>query len=270
MTCALGWHITMRLSADRVIASTPDALRLASRILVAPGKGRELLAFCVADNHVHAVVGCSREKAGGFARVVEQSMQLGLPLAAPFERARLRPIEGTSHLARALAYVLRQGLHHGTEHDPGFDGCSILDMFGLRVLDPQLPHRVRRQLPRLTRQAAAPWFPRLNSIDVDGDKIALAAAAAVAATDLRSNTPMVAAARRAAAHLADPEDAATLLGLTAHCARRLRARPADPLLVGAIRAQLALQTWVAERREGTLGLALDAGVPPWYRAAELK
>jgi hypothetical protein len=249
---ALAWHITMRLAADRVIAATPSALRRAARSLIERARGRDLLAFCMADNHVHVVLGCSREEAGRFARTAEQSMQLGLGLGVPFERARLRPILGTSHLAHAVRYVLRQGLHHGAEHDPGFDGCSIVDMFGLRVLDPELPHRVQRYLPRLTRRAAAPWFPRLRSIDPEMDALAIAAAAAVAAADLRSNTPTVVAARRAAIEIVDLEDAAALLGLTPRAARRLRARPPNPLLVRAVRGQLALQTWAAERRASGL------------------
>ncbi|NUO53813.1 MAG: hypothetical protein HOV80_33630 [Polyangiaceae bacterium] len=188
-------------------------------------------------------------------------MQLALGLGVPFERARLRPISSAWHLARAVPYVLRQGLHHGTEHDPGFDGCSVVDMFGLRVLDPELPHRVQRYLPRMTRETAAPWFPRLKAIEPEVDAIATAAAAAVAVADLRSNEPLVVAARRAAVEVVGLEEAATLLGLTPRAARRLRAGPSDPLLVRAVRGQLALQTWAAERRARGLANAeseLDA------------
>jgi hypothetical protein len=193
-------------------------------------------------------------------------MQLVLRLAAPFERARFRPILGTSHLARAVPYVLRQRLHHGAAHDPGFDGCSIVDLFGLRVLDPELPRRVQRYLPRLTREAAAPWFPRLRCITPELETLAEAAAAAVATVDLQGNTPSVAAARRAAIQIAvasaDIDDAAALLGLTVPAARRLRARPSDPLLVRAVRGQLALHTWLAERRARGLRHAGGLDEPP--------
>ncbi len=136
---ALAWHITMRLAGDRVIAGTPAALRRVASALIARARGRDLLAFCVAGTHVHVVLGCSREQAGVFARTAEQSLQLGLGLEAPFERARLLEVVGA-------------------------------------------------------------------------------------------------------------EDAAVFLGLTQPAARRLGARPSDPLLVRAVRGQLALQTWAGRRR----------------------
>ena len=51
----MGWHITMRLADDRVIAHTTAELRLAARVLVEQGRDRGLLSFCVVDTHVHAV-----------------------------------------------------------------------------------------------------------------------------------------------------------------------------------------------------------------------
>src|SRR5262245_57495334 len=116
----MGWHLTMRLCDDRVIARTAAELRLASRVLFEHGRTRGLLSFRVVDTHVHALLVCSRDEAGMFARYAQGALRKRLRLV-PFEKARIRPILDQSHLRSTFLYVLRQARRHGSSLDPAHE-----------------------------------------------------------------------------------------------------------------------------------------------------
>jgi hypothetical protein len=239
----------MRLVDDRVIARTPAELRLASRILLEQGGASCLLSFCVVDTHVHAVPACSRAEAGCFARRAEGSLRKRLRLP-PFERARFRPIVEQSHLRAAVLYVLRQAHRHGSLLDPAHEGSSLPDLLGFRVLDTELPARLRAYLPRLRADDVAPGLvSKLMTLTPSLDLLAEAAAAAIGVASLAGRQPVVVAARRAAVHavgaVADPKRIAGLLQVEARVVRRLLREQPDARLVTAIGRQLRLQTHAA-------------------------
>jgi WD40 repeat protein/Tfp pilus assembly protein PilF len=182
----------MRLLDDRVIARTPAELRLASRILLEQGRARRLLAFCMVDTHVHAVLACSRAEAGCFARTAEGSLRKRLHLP-PFERARIRPVVEQSHLRAAVLYVLRQAHRHGSSLDPAHEGSSLPDLLGFRVLDSELPARLRAYLPRLRVEDIAPGLvQKLGALSPSLELLADAAAAAIGVASLMGRQPEVA------------------------------------------------------------------------------
>jgi hypothetical protein len=146
---AIGQHITMRLSDDRVIAPSIADRRAAARVLLRHGTRAGLLAFRVVDTHVHVLVRCDRAVAGSFAHATEVALRATLRLPIPFEPARIRPVLDQPHLYRAFGYVLRQEIRHGTSMDPVHDGSSLPELLGLRVVDDLVAQRVAASLPRL-------------------------------------------------------------------------------------------------------------------------
>ncbi len=242
------------------IASTPTAFRLAARVLLARGVGRELITFGVADTHAHAVLACSRAEAGVFARAVETTLRLLLHLPVPFEAARIRPIVDQRHLGHAARYSLRQEERHGTRLDALRDGTSLPDLLGLRVVEPGFAARFAARLPRQRPEDLLPLLGvELGQGPVDftalghplGHVLADAAAAALALPDLDGQDAERMAARRAAIHLAlaaglRPGRVADLLRSSVRAVQRLAASPPRLDLVRAIGLQLRLRAALAE------------------------
>jgi hypothetical protein len=244
----LAWHVTSRLYDDRVIAPTIPERRRLARAALRIGRDAGLLAFAIADTHLHAELACDRVAAGRFAWRVELSAQAQFRPGVPFERARIRPIADQRHLANAFWYVLRQQQRHGLDVDPHFEGSSLPDLLGLRSLDPGLAGRVRTLLPRVRRAELIELLGRADDLEVcpaDFAGLAAATAAAAALPDLTGRTGAVVAARTAAIHAVGPTLAspaiARLLGCSESAVRRLRGGPPPaPGLVRAIRRQLVL------------------------------
>jgi hypothetical protein len=246
----LGWHVTARLYDDRVITPSTFHRRRLARSLLRIGQESGLLAFAVADTHLHAIVVCDRETAGRFAWRIELSAQGLFRFGVPFEPARLRPIADQKHLSNAFWYVLRQQQRHDIEADPHFDGSSLPDLVGLRVGAPWLLAQVRSLLPRVRGEGLRALLGNVDLTREPADLVHLRSAATSAAcvADLGGRSDAVVAARVAAVHLAGSLTAvrvAALLGLDAGTVRRLRRRRPDPALIAAIRRQLALREQLA-------------------------
>ena len=250
---ALGQHVTMRLVDDRVLVTEPEHPRLIARVLLARGTTRDLVSFGVADNHLHAVLTCSRAVAGVFARAVETSLRHLLALRVPFAPARFRPIVDQQHLGNATSYSVRQQERHGVRLDPLREGTSLPDVLGLRVLDPSLATRFAARLPRVERaDLLALLGVHLVRGPVDLEPLADAAAAALALPDLHGQDPERMAAKRAAVHVglaADlrPSQIAELLTSPARTVQRLAGDAPRTDLVRAVCLQLRLRTGVARR-----------------------
>lgn len=248
---ALAFHVTMRPNDDRGVARHPRQLRRAAQILHAQAGPGGLLAFRVADTHVHVLLVTDRASAGRTAQRMAVALKLGLQLGVPFEPARIRPIATARHLRHALHYVLRQEERHGTDLDPTHDGSSLPDLIGLRALDTAILPRVRTYLPRLEQAEVRRWvdLDEIERFSPDPVHLADAAAAALALPDLTGNTPVTYRARCAAAQvLALPSGEVALhLGIHVRSVRRLRRNVVAPALLRAVDLQLRLRTALAGR-----------------------
>lgn len=231
---SLGYHLTLRLADDRVLASDVAALRRAAACLHRHGRAARLLAFCVVDTHVHALVACDVEMAKRFARGISIALQKTLAPGVPFERARVRPIVDQRHLYNTFYYLVRQHQHHGVRSDPFHDGSHYPDVAGLRVVDLALEAAVRGLLPRMELELP----PRG---DLRAEHLVEAAAAALALRDLRTKSTASVMARAAVVHLGqgghDTRQLAELLGLDRSTVNRLRLIGPPRGLVRAVEGQ---------------------------------
>lgn len=250
---AVGQHVMMRLVDDRVLVKTPTDFRTIARVLLARGERRELVAFGAADNHIHAVLTCSRAVAGLFAQAVEAALRVVLGLPVPFAPARFRPVLDQHHLMSSSAYSVRQMQRHGLALDPLRDGTSLPDLLGLRVLDPTLAARFATRLPRVTRDdLLALLGVALVPGPIDLSPLADAAAAALALPDLDGQDADRMNARRAAVHVglaAGLRHAriGELLTTTVRTVQRLADGPPHLPLVRAVCLQLRLGAGLARR-----------------------
>ena len=249
---AIAWHVTLRLDRDydRVITTTAADTRRAARRFLRFGRPARLLAFGVADTHMHALLACDRARAGRFVHDLEVSLRHALGLTVPFAPARFTTVESQPHLRRAFDYVLRQDDRHDLGRDPFRDGTSLPDLVGARLVGAWMRPLVRSLLPREGQASLVvrlPWGHALTSpVGLEAmDLLAEAAGAAALVPELTGRTPEVVAARTAAIQLAAdqvrPGELAGYLGVSPATLRRLRQRPADPALVHAIRLQLRMR-----------------------------
>lgn len=249
---ALAFHVTMRLSDDRHVAPTVEALRRASWVIDGVAARRGLLIYRVVDTHLHALVAAPRDEVGRVARAVESGLRQALAIPVPFEAARVRPVRDPRHLGNAVRYVLTQEQRHGVRLDPLHEGSNLCDLLGLRLLPGGSVCRAR--LMRL--------LPRLCSADlrrflgVEGDphvtlalpELAASACAALAIPSLLGRSDLATLARHAAVHAAADvaeASAAQLAGalfLTERSVHRLRSCPPDRALLHAVRGQLLLRS----------------------------
>lgn len=255
----IGYHVTLRLEDDRPIATTKAARRLLARVVLTQGKQRGLLAFGVADDHLHAELATDRASAGAFALYVETALRWQLGLGARFDRARIRPLYDQRHAYNTFHYAHRQDSRHELALDHAREGTSLPDLLGLRVLDPSLIARVRTHLPRIRRgdlvERFSPGvFERSPSGAIRLEVLAEAAAAALALPDLRGRSVDVWRARRAAVHAAGPEVPSRLLGdclgFGVRAVQAVRTLPGEPALIRAVEKQAILQAALASESGG--------------------
>jgi hypothetical protein len=250
----VGWHVTSRLEDDRVIAGTVAELREFARVVRKHGDPVGLLAFCCADTHAHVLFAGEREAVGEAIRRIEISLSRRHPGRPGFEAARIRPVHDQGHLVNAFRYVHRQHRHHGTGHDPGLDGCSVVDLLGARVMGARLVSNVRQHLPRTTREELArdagvevpPRFlssPETPLPAFTLDQLVEATAAALGLPGLGGRGPRIRRAVSAAIAIADTvaPEFATAADISVRCVRAARRLPAEPALLAAIRTQLWLR-----------------------------
>ncbi|NUP12339.1 MAG: hypothetical protein HOW73_40350 [Polyangiaceae bacterium] len=249
----IAFHVTIRLSDDRVIAPASASQRLATKAFIVHGRSRRMLAFRLADTHGHAVLACSRYEAGRFAQQLTTSLRKVLKLSVPFEPSRIRPVEDQRHLMNCIPYVLRQDARHGLEPNPSHECSSLPDLLGLRVFGCSAANDLGAFAPRL--KPAALWL-ECGGVDVTGVEPDLthlsdAAAAAWLLPNLRSRTNPCVDAKRAAVHAARGQLAvaalARRLGISERTVYRLAAEPCAPDLVRAVTLQMRLRAAIAAR-----------------------
>ena len=251
-TTAIAWHVTLRLDRDfdRVIAPSLGQLRRTARVFLHLGRRRRLLAFGVADTHMHALVACTRREAGRFVHDLEVSLRHHLGLPVPFAPARIRPVETWRHLHNALPYVFGQDDRHGLGRDPFREGTNLGDLLGARTAGAWTVETFTELLPRVRRGDLLRYLPFGPSLATPAPPEALEllpdAAAALALTpDLSGRTPVVVAVRQAAVHVAapvlGPTHAGALLGISRASVHRHRAQPAPPALLRALELQLRMR-----------------------------
>ena len=240
---ALAHHIMLKLRDRRVIAPTVEARRRLARSVLLRGDEFGLLAFRAADSHVHLLALCDREAAGEYGRRVE----LSLRQPSPFLPAHVKPIGDQRYLETCFDYILDQERHHEIDLDPRHEASALPDLLGLRVVAPQIMHRVRSYLPRIKRRAL---LEHLGAPDLDGPPVswhglAEASAAALGLPSLSGRSADQVAARVAAVHATaalGPSATARLLGTSRMTVHRLRRREPRPDLIRALLRQLRLRS----------------------------
>ncbi len=242
----------MRLADDRPIAASVSARRRASRALTRVTASFGLLAFAVADTHLHLLLATNRVPAGECARRVEISLQQQLVLGARFQAARVHPVKGPWHLQQSFLYVLRQLERHGIGIDPTHDGTSLPDLLGMRLLGRESARLASSLLPRLDVAGLSGLLAAPVDTECEGRVEVLpdAAAAAFALPRLTGRCPDVVRARRAAVRVARGAPAkqlSELLGMSVSSVRDARAEPIDAAAVRAVLLQWRLRTRLAER-----------------------
>lgn len=250
----IGHHVCMRLVNDAVIAPDVERQRLLARVVLTKACGSGLLAFGLADNHLHLETSDGRAAAGELARVIEISLGRTLCLEVGFAPAYIKPITDARHLYATFRYVLRQPMHHELSVDPRREASNLPDLLGLRTVGAYSRANVRQHLPRIQRAdlLALLGVTELDCAQGPVEWIVEAALAAVALPDLRSKSPEAMMARRAIAHLADrrvpARTVAAWLGVREHGVSDLRRGLVDEELAAAIARQLDLMA-----RIGPLG-----------------
>lgn len=224
----------------------------------------ETILFCVVDDHLHVVVVADRARTGRIAASLLQALR---PIAAArLLPARATPVETRRHLEfLADRYILEQSKKHGLSEPLALDeGSCFLDLVGARVVDPAIPTRLVRALPRyLLRRAHRAVgleekpIPRLQDEVIRSLGAARVAAASecslAAAPGSRGNGPVERLARCATVKLATSvgiaiAEVAFALRITRSSAVRLAHRPVPRSVVAAIRKRLALEVLVASRK----------------------
>ena len=238
-------HIRLRPRGGWVIADSPEARRRLVRSVLERGEEFNLLAFGLADNHLHIEVMCDRARAGEFARRLEISLGRVLGVEGGFETCWIEAVAGGYHLQRLFFYILRQDNRHQLTSDPFREGSSLPDLFGLRPMGIYTAANVRRWLPRVQRRELldALGVPSLEPHNGPLIWLREAGLAAGALPQLTGKSDNAMTLRRALVAI-DPEapthKLADLLQVNRRTIQRLRHQPPDLALVQAIRGQLGL------------------------------
>lgn len=249
----LGWHLMHRLADDRPFICSVTDIRRAARIVLERGRDYELLAFGLADNHLHTLVACERRRAGRFAQVVETALHKRLQLDAPFAPFFPEPVLRQAHLYNTFRYCIRQDEHHRLNRDPFREGTNLPELLGLRALDAWNVGLVRSHLPRISRVELLDLAPRLAALEAPVQEprwslLADAAAAAALVPDLDGRSVAHMQARRAAVHRAVQELPSTrvadLLDASRSTVKRMRRGPPEPAMLRAIELQLQVRSFV--------------------------
>jgi len=237
----------MRLVDNRVIARNPGWRRRVAKALLDRGPEYNLIAFRLADTHLHALALTTKRQAAQLARRAEISISLRRRHTPGFAKVWLKPVQDQRHLQNLFAYIHGQERHHAINADPHHDGGNLPDLLGLRTTGAYAIEKVRQVLPRVDRRQLLDALGVTDLHPADGplDLLPDAAAAAMALPHLRGSTREVRQARRAAAEVAGDrlrrKDLARLLHTSTPALRRDRGLRPDPALVRAIRLQLGFR-----------------------------
>lgn len=255
-------HIRLRPKGSWAIADTPEARRLVVRAVLDRGKAAQMLAFGLADNHLHIEAACDRARAGRLAHYLEVSLGSLLGLERGFEPAWIEPVADGIHLARLFEYVLRQPERHAPGSDPLLEGTAVPDLLGLRPRGRYIAANVKRWLPRVTRGdllrllGVDELVPTVGSLDL----LIRSGLAASALPNLRGMDRERQGLRRALISIvgrsSSVRDLACGLESSERNIYRLRHQRADAQLVAAVSLQLDLH-----RRKGILAEPADNASP---------
>jgi hypothetical protein len=250
----LGFHLTFRLLDGRVLAPTELHRRMGARAIVRIGARRGLVAYGIADTHLHVVVLLDRDEAGKLARCLGTALKRAWPSPVPFEPARFVAIRDQGHLHRTVRYVLRQQQRHGVTIDPCHDGNSLPDVLGWR----HMGHEARVYVDRLRRHVPRLDLDELWEISVEGGLpdlrttyissavgLAEAGAAAFVIPTIFGSTADQVKARHACVHAGlrcgmSNHELGSELRLSLRHVQRLRGEEIDEDLVRAVGWQLRL------------------------------
>jgi hypothetical protein len=254
----LAQHLCLRLVDNRVIAPTPHQRRVVARVVLEQGRRHGLLAFGLADTHLHLLATCSRPAAGQLARRVELGLTHRLRVEVGFAAAYIKPVSDGAHLRNTFIYVLEQCAHHGLPWDPLHEASNLPDLLGLRPLGAYTAANVRRALPRVTRETLLACMRLIDLQPADGplEHLVVAVVAVTGVEALAGRSTAQATARHlavcVAGHARPAPSIAALLGVSTRTIHALRGQPADPRLLQAVRLQLGLiqhRAAALERRE---------------------
>jgi hypothetical protein len=252
-------------SRNRMPLFADEAQRRSALHLLARIGGARLLLFNLVDDHFHAIATAARAAISHLAQAL--SVSLGHLREEPLAGAHISAVETRLHLVRLVSYVLRQGPHHGLEHEPAlWTGSCFQDLAGARWL-PGLSLRLRAALPRLRLREifAAVGLPQEPLVpaslaeiaDAGPSRLVSAAAAALAADPaLRGQPKPVVLARHAASRLAllagfTSQQMAQALSVSRRTVQRLASQAPAANITTAVALRLALENRVnSVRRSG--------------------
>jgi hypothetical protein len=245
----------------RLVDSSPIARSVAQRralVQTVYAKiGAPLLAFGLADNHLHLLLACLRALAGRLVKNLELSLRRRLPVTVPFAPAFFKPVEDAWHLYRAFRYVLRQPERHQLEVDPLREASNLPDLLGLRTVGSYTAANVRRLLPRIGRRDLLELVAvkDLQSRDAPVEWVVEATLAATALPALSGSSHHAQRARRAALEVIGRRlpraQIAACFGVSERMVSRMRLCPANAALVEAIGRQLHLMAQVPRENMAT-------------------
>lgn len=273
---ALAWHVTMRLKHDRVLVPSVGRRRVVVQVIYKQGEGRELLAFGIADTHVHALIAGSRAAAGRFANYVETALRWRLDLPVSFDAARFTPVFDQAHLKNATRYVVAQQARHTPTDDMLLEGSSLFDWLGMRVLGGQTRARMKSLLPRVTSSELLGWLGGVVDASAWGNAAPIhpelwqgldgVTASAAGVATLESPSDRAAIARRAALHVGQaqfaPPTLREVLKLTSRKYQRLMQRSPELALCKAIETQLRVRSNLKLRAEAAaMATSLSSPTP---------
>lgn len=146
---ALGWHLRLAANDRRVVAPDRVSRRSVVRAILAQTRALALLAFAIADTHLHLqLAACSRALAMSVVKRLSLALGRRLHVVGGFEPVYVGAIESQSHMVNTFEYVLNQHERHGLVRSGWIESTSLLDWAGARPGGVSVREHVERYLPR--------------------------------------------------------------------------------------------------------------------------
>ena len=242
----LGFHIRSRLANYDILAKDMQQLRIVARCVLAQGQPFGLLAFGLADTHLHAEVTCQRPEAGRFARRVALSLRRRLGLEVPFDATWFEPLLRQGHRYNTFHYCMSQEAKHGTAFDLCHEASNLPDLLGLRELGAYTRASVRPLLRRVDRDRLLEHLG-VKTLEpaFHPEHLVESCCSATCALHLHQRSREGLLARRALVHaasglLSSPR-LAEILACSEGTVRRLRRQPLPAWLLPAVQLQMDLR-----------------------------
>jgi hypothetical protein len=271
---ALAYHLGLRRLDNGALAESRSQLVRLVRSVLTLGRDFGLVVFGFGDHHLHLKTKPDREAACELARRLALSFGRLLNVSSGIARSFIKPVENGRYLYTLFRYVLEQPEKHGTVIDPSCEATAIPDLLGLRPKGAYLQQAVRSLLPRVSQRAifeiaGVPCLEPAPEVEPIKELVP-ATLAAAALPNLEGYDELTRVARRAAMAVAEGKapntKLATLLDVGRSTLYALRAQEPVAKLVSAIRGQISLRSWYAERRAAiearhrNVDLAVDAAL----------